>query len=416
MSFLNDLKTGNNQTLKISLPKSLQLEDEFPLGARLNDRKTGLSWHVGRSMGMLDLSPENRESIFENLELIAASDFDAYFETLDENKEKTSRTKSEQWSPIIQKEVIDVDGHKILSIIRRLSYQPGSEVVIGDLLIPTSDTTYMFTVHAGTNTTGYRESVLMSKLLASEPELNLDDKELFAKNNSDDEKYDDEFAEHPLSLVRNALKRILYHSKLKVLSPYQPTTGEVILPNVGCAIQPPQQFVHAPIYTMMMSPTLAMFTQKLIEPFVSTISLCGLNVWQLTDERINATEPSSQLDELEALAIETLNKWEDEGAENIRVQTKKYALTNNERKVESYVVFDVQNRTSHALAIWLLDEQMRIFRIDVSASTKVPVEKMRGFLQVMMNSFRVLRPDEIPQEKAKPQPQSPTKKWWQFWK
>ena len=230
MGFLNDLKSGKNGNIKITLPNYLKIDWEYPKSAKLLDAKNGSNWHLSERPIVLNLQTDNVNNIFRNAEIIAKADFEEFFEYLNkDNIDAIPRTDDEKWSAIIVKKIVKIDGSDALYVIRRLTYQPGEELLVGQLLIPTQNATYQIELISKASTTGMKESILMAKGLIGTPTETVEElKESIAKKSHqeiiDAEENDALFEGHPLTVIRKSLNELIATQAIRIINPYKVRT------------------------------------------------------------------------------------------------------------------------------------------------------------------------------------------------
>src|SRR4051812_399510 len=95
--------------------------------------------------------------------------FDDVFRQRPHADDRPPRTSDGAWTPLVDFDVVDDGGAPALRLVHRMTYEPGSEVVMGHLLIPLPDGLFeVRIVSEGLDrTTGYRESVLAMKAMAA---------------------------------------------------------------------------------------------------------------------------------------------------------------------------------------------------------------------------------------------------------
>ncbi|MBS1611506.1 MAG: hypothetical protein JST49_01690 [Bacteroidetes bacterium] len=141
---------------------------------------------------------------------------------------------------LLQVDYINLKGYPAVRSIFKLPKQNGGVIYIGSITLPFAEHSYVIKVQAAeVGVTGMRDSSVSMQLLNS-GEIEVGDNGFvgwFAdpyepsfvhgllRNISDDEKYDAQFPNHPLSLVRNMLRKIeeevVLGEDLKTLEPFK---------------------------------------------------------------------------------------------------------------------------------------------------------------------------------------------------
>lgn len=132
----------------------------------------------------------------------------------DEPSGRRPRTDDATWSPMIEFERFDVAGGVALTVLHRMSYQPGHEVVMGHTLVPVRrglfEARWLFTA----GLTGYRETMLHAQQDRGTDE----EPSRLSQQAMDDSAHDASFPEHPLTLAR-AARSWHAHGRLRVTEP-----------------------------------------------------------------------------------------------------------------------------------------------------------------------------------------------------
>jgi hypothetical protein len=249
MGLLADLESGSCG-VRFSVPAPFQLETEDAAYAALWHReRKALGLFLLRSPYRLDLRREHHELLERDVARLARELFETV--TLTANRKRPQpggmRTDDPRWSPVISVDRVRIGGFEALTVIHRMRYEPGREHVMGHVLIPVRCGLVELRVIAGSQLTGVRESSLVDRALAQSPDADpLEVVKRLDQSHFDDARYDPEFPDHPLTLVRSELRRLVDPSVVEVTAP-APTlsVGEVPLPNVACAITPPRRYVLA---------------------------------------------------------------------------------------------------------------------------------------------------------------------------
>jgi len=282
------------------------------------------------------------------------------------------RTTDPTWSPIIEVEHTSLG----LVVVRRITYQPGNETIVGAVSIPVAGGYVELAAIARAGTTGYRESILMTQLVPNmEPDTPFPKQSVY-----DDPQHDATFADHPLSLVRSAL-RWLHGAGVEVLAPAAPGSPEVVVNAARCVVRPPPRYLLLAPDVLPMSPTLASFTRVTfgdIEPRL-------LDVWRLPDTITSRDRGAA----LVALARDTAEGWRREGATDVHADV---ALATREPHIEatSFIRFRVNGAPKASTSRWRVDGDGTVFRVGVSIEPHIPVSTAREQADTTMASLRRL--------------------------
>jgi hypothetical protein len=141
---------------------------------------------------------------------------------------------------------ISIDGGSALYVLHRMTYEPGSEILMGHLLVPCAEglaeARWVTTAH----TTGIREAVWTDRTLRTssvDSAFKHPGQGVF-----DDPALDPEFPDHPLSIAREARRWLAKEMRVRVLRPaWQDERAAVELPAIGYSLVPPPRFAPAVI-------------------------------------------------------------------------------------------------------------------------------------------------------------------------
>jgi hypothetical protein len=126
MSLLTDLKRGRGG-VRLAVPARLTVGKEDEKSANLHDAARGVAWHLSRYEHHLDLRPEHYDGLVRDVERHTRALFETYARHLPPHP---LRTKDPVWSPVVSVERVQVDGRDALTVIHRMSYQPGNEMLM----------------------------------------------------------------------------------------------------------------------------------------------------------------------------------------------------------------------------------------------------------------------------------------------
>ncbi|HEY7372530.1 MAG TPA: hypothetical protein VIF57_10260 [Polyangia bacterium] len=194
----------------------------------------------------LDLSDAGWPTLKRDIDRQTRALFEQMFRGHDmtpEARARGPRTNDPTWSPLVEAERISIDGGSALYVLHRMTYQPGSEILMGHLLIPCAqglvETRWVTTARV----TGMRETVWTArKMQASSVEAAFEHP---GQAVFDDPALDADFPDHPLSIAREARRWLAKEVRVRVLrSAARTERTESELPAVGYALVPPPRFAE----------------------------------------------------------------------------------------------------------------------------------------------------------------------------
>lgn len=369
------------------------------------DRGLGVTLVAQHRVFPLDLGDARRPRLRAELEMETRRSFEREhrrLSTADRPAEgfepQPPRTSDPAWSPIVEFELLERDGGRILRCLHRLTYQPGHEVIVGSLRWPLADGHLALDILHRASMTGLRETVLAQSVLAKRnPEV--DPFELvFEQASFDAAEHDELFPDHGLPAVRQALVRWLDGTRggVRITQPPSfPRSGErILLPGCSSAIELPVGFLPVPAERAPhLSPTIAMLARVGLEPRPTAL----LDIWRVPDES------PRDASELVALAESTTREWVDAGVDRVDLQSEIVASTTHRAQVRCQIDFEVDGAPVLGLAHWLLTHDGAVFRFSVSIEPPERLEDIAPTLDAMLHSWERL-----------PDPEPPPKtRWWQ---
>jgi hypothetical protein len=152
------------------------------------------------------------------------------------------RTRDETWSPVVDVERVSIDGGSALFVLHRMTYEPGSEILMGHLLIPCAMGLVEVRWVTAAQLTGIRESLWVGKARAvagpDEP-FHHPGQAVF-----DDPALDADFPDHPLSTAREARRWLTTEAQMRLVRPqvWPDEQTAIEIPEVGYALVPPPRF------------------------------------------------------------------------------------------------------------------------------------------------------------------------------
>jgi hypothetical protein len=335
------------------------------------DATRKVTWLIRAFRFRLDIDPAHDEQLRADLEQDARRLFEVAHASAQTpgSPPIPPRTADPAWSPVIEIEHTRLG----LLVIRRITYQPANETIVGTISIPTIGGYVEIAAIARAGITGFRESILVDQAMGSSAEL-----PSLKQSDLDDPRHDATFADHPLSLVRAAL-RWLHAEPIEILAPAAPSPEVIVVNAARCVVRPPPRYLLLPPDVLPMSPTLASFTCITFGDAEPRL----LDVWRLPNP-LTARDPAAAL---VALARETAEGWAREGATDVHVEA---SLATREPHIEatSFVRFRVNGASKTNAARWRVDADGTVFRVGVSVEPHVPATTARERADATMASLR----------------------------
>lgn len=386
MNLSEALATGRHG-LTFSLPDGLEtLADEQAMVVAV-DRERGVEWRAFYAADLhLDLTPERRAHLVAEMRLHARQMFDDVGRTLDEARPEGGGPFPDagppaDFDPMVEVVDVTVDGAPGLTFVHRMALRPGTEMVMGHLLIPLAGGLFEVRVLARDQQTGFRESVLMLKIdgaldLDADAEPRIPPRSVF-----DDPAHDAAFPEHSLSRIRAALRRAMDESGTKVSRPARPRApAEFVSARQGLALTAPPRFVPA-------------------GDLLVRVSFCATD--GLAELRIATAEPMKG--DLEAIARrDAIELWSTLGP-----MTLTHCRLEPDGRV--HVVLEGQGPAAglRLTGLWFRGPGGRLCTLTLIGGVGVPFEHSLAELGPTADSVRWLDP---------PAPEPPARKrwWWPF--
>lgn len=403
MGFIDDLKKGL-PGVRFDLPGSTQVHEEQERRAVFVDNDHRVGWHVLHAPWRLDLRPEHDKLLRQDIQRQARFTFEEQYQQLaaafpdDEARRQRPpvRTTDPSWSPLLSVETIKIGEAPAVQIIRRVAYEPALEVVTGSLLIPLATGMIEITCFHRTQETGRRETMLLQLAMQRYP--GEDVPQLAARLGQtffDDPSHDRDFATHPLSLVRAALKwlREAGEEVLKVTAPMAPFKDEPIeLPATGCRINIPPRYLPLPRGTVPVPRTMAVMTRVMLE---ASESPRMLDIFRLPDVEVPASLPAAERQQqLLTLARGNAEEWSKQGATDVELTVEERKPHGKRPTAASVIRMKINGLPTLAVSRWLLDDDGQVFRVAAGAPTYVPVEELDAELDTVIASLQRI---EMPQ-------------------
>jgi hypothetical protein len=402
MSLLTDLAQGRGG-VRFAVPARLTVDKDDVDVANLHDAERGVGWHLGRYDQHLDLRPEHQELLVRDVERHTRALFETYSRGLASGplEPRPLRTEDPTWSPVVSVERVRLGGADALTVIHRMSYQPGNEMLMGHLLVPIRRGLFELRVLAPARMTGMRESMLfaVARKGAEDEPPDATMKRLGQKH-YDDPQHDALFPDHPLSRVRAELRALLEEGAVTVTEPDEPAPdGEALLPAMGCAVTPPPRYAR--------KETAPDFVQWSRLSFAGTD---GLQLLTLLRER-DVSLPQRGAQQLTQLAEKSARASVPKGATNVHVDAHALPDRDGRAQVLAYLSYDPTDGDAprHTAFHWLVDDRGRPVAIAIATGRCVPKDELLADTEAVAASWRPLDGER---EAAPPPAKKP---WWKVW-
>lgn len=343
----------------------------------------GLGWQCAVHDVRLDLQPQHHALLVRDAEQQTRDLFVLVSARLP--RDRPLRTDDPSWSPLVELTPRALSGGPGLTVIHRMTYQPGHEVIMGHLLAPVRAGLFELRVFGRAATTGMRESVLLMLAGRESPgEDPIAQMRRLGQAHYDDPAHDARFPDHPLTRVREGLAWALAH--LEVVEPDAPAVdGEVELPGLGCAVVPPPRYRR-----LERGEGVAQFTR---------VSFAGTDgVQLLTLARMTQVLPRADAAAIARLAEELARASVPPGATGVAVE----AAPDGPERARAAVRQDGEV-PRHTLLRVLRDAGGDARVVALAAPRSTPEAELAADLDGVVASLRPLAPD------------GPRRRWWKPW-
>jgi hypothetical protein len=372
-SFLDDLRAGK-YGLRFVVPDAFQVVDASAYTVLFRDETRHIDWHVLFSPFMLDLRREYDRLLREDADIFLRGHFTT----------KTARTADSEWSPLVDLQYVSLRDAPGLLVIYRTAYEPGNEGVIGELYFPVRQGLIVIGARSRAGITGLRESFLTTRLLnqGAHPSEAI---RLLSQADIDDPQLDERFPEHPLSLVRTAMRWVMEEADLEVIAPMViPDEGEIALTEADCAVVLPPRYVVSPLMSQSMAEGLIVATRAC--PPGS--SMMWLQIARLPGERLVGWRKQGRL---KRLAIRMHDEWQRQGATGLKYEVKEMSALNGRVQIETYATFRSGPELEvHSVIRWFVDTDGQVFRVGADAPPFVGRELLLNHVESVVQSWRRL--------------------------
>ena len=387
MSFLEKVARGD-YGVRFSATEEFEVTGESDSGTALLHSSKRFGLHLSWCPYRLDLSPTTEDVLRRDLERGTRDLFIQFRQRRTQDGAPSDRAKryddDPQWSPLISRNLFAIGGAPGLEVVHRLSHEPGSEIVMGHLLIPVATGLFEFRVTASAQMTGVKESILVAELL-QRPDVQKEAAETSLEETLpkhmppiDDPGLDERFSDHPLAIVRRALRWLRKEPQIAVIAPgLAQASGEVALPSLGCAITPPARYV-----VHEQKPDRAQFSRV---SFATTDGVSILNIAQLPK---NVRGPGASS---EKFAEQMIRATLPDGSTDIVVRCRAVSIDDGPGGVEAQASFIRADCFPGQSVLRLFPDQLgRFWLAMIGTSQSVPVSEISDEISSVVRSFRLM--------------------------
>jgi len=355
-------------------PETAELVEDHEYRLILRDPVAGIVWSVGSSRFPFALDPGHDEILRADLEMSARDAFDkAWKAPAEGDLQARRRTEDPTWSPVVEHGRVELVGGTALRVVRRTAYQPGNEVVVGHLIVPTATGHLDFWAVARATVTGLRESVVMMTMtdLGNDLDAADPDAEVARAERGEDQRigrrfpkqavYDDpgldaRFPDHPLAVVRRAIGKLCESVTITRAAPR--VADEIQLEEPRCAFAAPTRFVPIPAAVLKLHPTLRLLVRSGVENWTR-----NLEVWRLEHVQFRRRDPRAELCEL---ARDTVAGWAGEGATDITAEVEAIDDFDGRPQAQQAVSMRAEGSPVRTVFRWWVEPDGIVFRLGSS--------------------------------------------------
>jgi hypothetical protein len=390
MTLLADLHSGTHG-IRFNPPFPLQLELDQDTIAAFRDQEHRVDWYLEFSPLIVDLSARHDDVLREDLHIDTATVFESYFKKVEQGRNSNESIMSvpltkrdPTWSPVIS-ERVTIGGVPALTVIHRLTYTAGDERIKGRIIIPLEQGTLYFSALRRANMTGEREALLRILHTPSAEDIEHRSPSQAA---IDDPVLDDKFPDHPLTVVRRALRWALTTPlDMTITAPLPTDPDETLeLKNAGCTIRVPPRFRFCPRMAAAMDPSLTPF----IRATVPQAGSYTFDVWRLPDVTVTGRQ---SMRELRGWAEEHLRGWRQEGDSDFEIQSNEFPMPDDRPGLSTFVQFRIDGNMNHGVANWFVDHDGTVFRICAAGSVSRSREVLLKVVNESTSTWRRLPGD-----------------------
>ena len=394
----DDLENGL-AGLRWSLPDTFDIQTNTERQLVAQDPERQVLWFVQVLPWPFDVRRAFHDVLRADLEMDARHLFEQAHKPAEwppkSGQMRKPRTSDPTWSPIVELEHVRIGAEPALRVVRRITYQPGNEVLSAALIVPLAEGYAEIVALSRAAQTGFRESVLMVQRDNASPEA----KGTFpSQAEYDDPARDEGFPSHPLSRVRAAQRWLLGDAGLSVTRPAtEQPEGEHVSEEAGCAVIVPPRYLFVPREVMPMAPTLAAFVRVgLIDAAPRVLDVGRIQGTLSGDDPVRA---------LKRFARRHVEGWGRDGVADIEQQSEHVASDGPHVHVRTIVRFKVGENPKASVMRWRADPDGKVFRVAIGTSPHVPKAEVSDQVDAVMASLRRLDEED----------RKPNKPWWKIW-
>lgn len=360
--------------------------------ATLLDPAAGFGMRVTVHDIALDIDPARDDAWRRDVERDTRALFDRFFATMPRDgapAPEQPRTADADWSPVIEAGRVRLGAGHGVTVLHRLSYEPGNETVMGHMLVPLDGRLLELCIVQTARVTGMRESVLMAKAMATRGDEDpVAMMRRLGQRHIDDPGLDVDFPQHPVSQVRAALRELV--DRVVIAEPPSPVrTFEV--DELGLAMTPPPRFAK-----VTGASELGIQFSRL--SFSSTDGVRLLSLVRMRDMRVGTPA------ELMALADQAVRQTAPGGASGVQVETR---MLPGHDQVETLLQYTT-DYPRHTVYRWRMLSEGTPLVVSCTSENHVPLDELRADIAALVGSLREL-------ETEPPPPPPPSRPWWKFW-
>jgi len=231
--------------VQMEFPQTVTPSDWTDQSFQFPGHRPNVGWWAFFFPGInLDLSDAGWPTLTRDINRQSRALFEQMFRGRDmtpERQVRGPRTNDPNWSPVVELERGSIDGGSTLYVLHRMTYEPGSEILMGHVLVPCADGLAEARWVTTAQVTGIRETIWTDKALrtsGAEVALKHPGQAVF-----DDPALDADFPDHPLSIAREARRWFGREVRVRVLRrAWHDERAAVALPEIGYSLVPPPRF------------------------------------------------------------------------------------------------------------------------------------------------------------------------------
>ena len=396
MTVLDALRDGT-YGVYFDAPDRYHVPQNGPRDATLVDPEAGFGMRVMLHDVALDIDPVHDDAWRRDVERDTRALFDRFFVMMPRDgapAPEQPRTADPYWSPVIETGRVRLGAGHGVTVLHRLSYEPGHETVMGHLLVPLDGRLLELCLMQTARVTGLRESVLMSKAMATRGDEDpMAVMRRLGQRHIDDPSLDADFPQHPVSQVRAALRELV--DKGLAVAPAEPPNSPrpLEIDELGLALTPPARFAR-----VVGASELGIQFSRL--SFSSTDGVRLLSLVRMRDMRVGTAA------ELMALADQAVRQTAPGGASGVQVETR---MLPGDDQVETLLQYTT-DYPRHTVYRWRMLRDGTPLMISSASEDHIPLDELRADIDAVVASLRELERELEPEP-----PPPPSRPWWKFW-